>query len=84
MIVIGRYTTAYANRNGLLKEQISEAENLRQHLLQHKENILLGREITAQQPNIVALNLIEEFISETLSCEYNKLKTIQAMLQKLK
>ena len=84
LIVIGRYTTAYANRNGLLKEQISEAENLRQHLLQHKENILLGREITAQQPNIVALNLIEEFISETPPCEYNKLKTIQAMLQKLK
>ncbi len=84
LIVINHYTTAYANRNGLLREQITEAENLRRHLLQHKENILLGREIAAQQPNIVALNLCDEFITETPSGEYNKLTAVQSMLQKIK
>ena len=84
LIVINHYTAAYASRNGLLRDQILEAENLRRHLLQHKENILLGREIAAQQPNIVALNLSDEFLTEAPSGEYNKLTAIHAMLQKLK
>lgn len=64
LIIISIYTSSYAQRNGLLREQIREASDMRNILLQRKENLMLGRDIVNQQANIMALNLVTEFNSD--------------------
>ena len=85
LIIISIYTSSYAQRNGLLREQIREASDMRNILLQRKENLMLGRDIVNQQANIMALNLVTEFNSdEKQKNEYFKLDAVQALIDKLR
>ena len=85
LIIISIYTSSYAQRNGLLREQIREASDMRYILLQRKENLMLGRDIVNQQANIMALNLVTEFNSdEKQKNEYFKLDAVQALIDKLR
>ena len=85
LIIISIYTSSYAQRNGLFREQIREASDMRNILLQRKENLMLGRDIVNQQANIMALNLVTEFNSdEKQKNEYFKLDAVQALIDKLR
>ena len=85
LIIISIYTSSYAQRNGLLREQIREASDMRNILLQRKENLMLGRDIVNQQANIMVLNLVTEFNSdEKQKNEYFKLDAVQALIDKLR
>ena len=85
LIIISIYTSSYAQRNGLLREQIREASDMRNILLQRKENLMLGRDIVNHQANIMALNLVTEFNSdEKQKNEYFKLDAVQALIDKLR
>ena len=85
LIIISIYTSSYAQRNGLLREQIREASDMRNILLQRKENLMLGRDIVNQQANVMALNLVTEFNSdEKQKNEYFKLDAVQALIDKLR
>ena len=81
LLTIRYYTTAYAQRNGLLKPHIAEIDAICSNLRKHHDNIVLGREIANQQPNIWVLDMEDEFISEPLS-EFNKLPALKAFMQK--
>lgn len=83
VITILRYTTVYAQRNGLLKEQITEAKRLEDYLHNHREHILLGKEILSQQANIMALGLSSEFQAQDNQTEYNKLGAVERMIKNL-
>ena len=65
----------YGQRNGLLKPYIKEAADLKNYLSKHHDNILLGKEIANQQPNILALDMEDEFLST--NNEYNKLEAVK-------
>lgn len=81
LLTIKYYTAAYAQRNGLLKSHIAEIEQLRNRLIRHHDNIVLGREIANQQPSIWALDMEKDFISEPLS-EFNKLPALLTFMKK--
>lgn len=81
LFTIKYYTTAYAQRNGLLKSHIEEIERLRAKLTRHKNNIVLGREIANQQPTIWVLDMEKEFLTEPIS-EFNKLPALKAFMRK--
>lgn len=81
LFTIRYYTTAYAQRNGLLKSHIAEIDHIRSNLRLHRDNIMLGREIANQQPNIWVLDMEDEFLSGPLS-EFNKLPALKAFMQK--
>ena len=82
LIAIGHYTTAYAQRNGLLKSHIADTAKLREYLRKHRDNIILGREIANQQPVIWVLDMEDEFLPEPAG-EYNKLGTMKTLLTKI-
>ncbi len=80
MLTIYYYTTAYAQRNGLLKKYIEDTATQKENILNQRDNILLGKEILSQQAYIWALDLEEKFITPNAN-EYNKLAALQAMIQ---
>ncbi len=82
LFTIKYYTTAYAQRNGLLKSHIANVAQIKANLIRHRDNILLGREIANQQPTIWVLDMEKEFVSETLN-EFNKLSAMIALMHKL-
>ena len=82
LFTIKYYTTAYAQRNGLLKSHIADISQIKANLIRHHDNILLGREIANQQPTIWALDMEKEFLSESLN-EFNKLSEMNAFMQKV-
>ena len=81
LVTIKYYTTAYAQRNGLLKPHIAEINHIRSNLRHHHDNIVLGREIANQQPNIWVLDMEDEFMTEP-SNEFNKLPALKAFMRK--
>lgn len=82
LLAIGHYTTAYAQRNGLLKSHIADIGKLRSYLGKHHDNILLGREIANQQPTIWVLDMEDDFLTDPVG-EYNKLVTMKALMNKI-
>ena len=82
LFTIKYYTTAYAQRNGLLKSHIADIAQIKANLMRHRDNILLGREIATQQPIILALDMEGEFMSEAVN-EFNKLSAMITFMRKL-
>lgn len=80
LLTIRHFTTAYGQRNGLLKKYINEIQQTKENLRKHHDNIILGREIANKQPKILALDLENDFI-EANGNEYNKLSAIMQLLK---
>jgi len=80
LFAIHHYTTAYAQRNGLLKSYIDDIAKMKENILIHKDNIVLSKDIINQQPYIWVLDMENEFVSP-LRNEYNKLPTLTAMIK---
>lgn len=83
LLTIKIYTSTYSQRNGLLRAQIVEAQELKKRLLLRRDDILLGKEIVNQQSNIAALELIDEFLIDENKSEFYKLDTAREILKKL-
>lgn len=83
IIIIVRYISSYAQRNGLLKEAIEKSQKSRLELLDKKEAFSMGRNIISQQPVIMALELGEEFCVASSDNEHNKLGVMLNLMQKL-
>ena len=83
LLTIRHFTSAYGQRNGLLKKYINDLELVRVNLLKHRDSIVLGREIANKQPIILALNMENEFM-ETQPNEYNKLQTAVLLAKTIK
>ncbi len=81
LIIIACYMGIYGQRNGLLKPHIKEAAGLKEYLLKHHDNIILGREIANQQPYILALDMEEQFACK--NNEYDKLGAVTEAIKKL-
>ena len=81
IFTILHYTSAYAQRNGLLKKYIEDIAKQKESLLKHKESIVIGREIANQQPLIWVLDMEDEFINNSIN-EYNKLLAMKYFIQK--
>ncbi len=80
LLTIRHFTTAYGQRNGLLKTYINELSQTKKNLCQHHDNIVLGREIANKQPKILALDLEKDFM-ENNGNEYNKLSAMELLLK---
>lgn len=80
LLTIRHFTTAYGQRNGLLKSHIEELGNLRNSLTKHHDNIVLGKEIANQQPTIWVLDMENDF-ADVPANEYNKLDTMKHLLR---
>lgn len=83
LLTVKIYTSTYSQRNGLLRSQIKETQELKKRLLARHDDILLGKEIINQQANIVALDLINEFLIDENKSEFYKLDTAREILKKL-
>ena len=79
LLSIYYYTTAYTQRNRLLKSYIEDIVKQKEYIIKHRDNILIGREIISQQAYIWVLDMEDEFIT-TIKNEYNKLSTLKAMI----
>jgi len=76
IIVIRRFISVYSQRNGVLKEPIAEALRLQKEFAETENTNLQGREITLQQPRILALGQAERFADADNRNEYNKLQAM--------
>ena len=83
LLVIQFFTQRYSRRNGLLKGCIIEVENYKKHLLQHKENIVRGREFLNRQPLILALDLSDDFPPNEQIKDFYRLDIIKEIDRKL-
>ncbi len=80
LIIIYRFTSFYAQKNGLLLRQIKEAEKIKENMEKLSETPLSERDIVAHQPVILAFDLSDKFLSES---EYNKLSAITKLVKGL-
>lgn len=70
------YTNMFSNRNGLIKTNIKEIQNMREHIIKNVETISSQRMFVTQQPNIYALELAEYFTDKVGDKEFYKIDLV--------
>lgn len=83
IITIIVFTNLFAKRNGLVKNNIDEANDYKKYLIKNVENISLGREFSSQQANILALDVSEYFQNNANIKDYYKLDIINEIISNL-
>ena len=59
------YSKLFTKRDGLIRHNVAEANNLSQKLKNNAEQIVIGYEFATQQPNIFALNADDRYTKST-------------------
>jgi hypothetical protein len=83
VVTIFVYTKLFATRSGLVKNNIEQAENIKEFLVKNKETISLGRDFLAQQPSIYALDLSSEYVNNNNIKDYYRIDIIQDIMKLL-
>lgn len=61
IVIIFVYSSLFAKRNGLIKNNINEAVDFGKYLVNSAQAIVLGREFKNQQANIYALDAVDKY-----------------------
>lgn len=77
------YTTIFAKRNGLIRNNVKEAIEYKSYLLHNIESISLGRDFLSQQAYIYAFEVIESFPQTNNIKDYYRLDVMAEMVRKL-
>lgn len=77
------YTTIFAKRNGLIRNNVKEAIEYKTYLLNNIESISLGRDFLSQQAYIFAFEVSESFPQTNNIKDYYRLDIIGEMVRKL-
>lgn len=77
------YTIIFAKRNGLIRNNVKEAQEYKSYLLHNIESISLGRDFLSQQAYIFAFEVSESFPNTNNIKDYYRLDIIQEMVRKL-
>ena len=76
------YTGIYAQRNGLLKRQIAESNDVYAYLEKNAANLVLGRDFSSQQANIWAFELEKLYPSTPKIADSYKLDAAAKLLSR--
>lgn len=82
--IIFAYTTIFAKRSGLIKANVKDAQQYREYLIRHADNIMLGRDFLNQQANIMALDATVYFTPKETIKDYYKLDLIAELFSPIK
>lgn len=77
------FSKLFAKRNGLVRNNIKEANDYKKYLINNIENISLGREFASQQANIIALDVSEHFQNNANIKDYYKLDIVNEIISKI-
>lgn len=77
------YTSIFAKRSGLIKNNIKEALAYKEYLSQSSESISLGRDFLTQQANILALDIGDKFPCVPNIKDYYRLDVAGELVKKL-
>jgi hypothetical protein len=75
------YSKLFAKRDGLIRHNIAEANNLMQKLKNNAEQIIIGYEFATQQPNIYALEADDKYNKSTQTESVYKLDIIPEIIK---
>lgn len=70
----------YSKRLGLIREYIEDIESFKKHIIQHHDNIILGKSFLNHQAAIWAFDLENDFVPVG-NPEYNKLPIMQNIIK---
>lgn len=77
------YTSIFAKRSGLIRNNIKEAAAYKDYLLNSAESIAMGRDFLTQQANILALDLADKFKNAPAIKDYYRLDIVSELIKKL-
>lgn len=77
------YTAIFAKRNGLIRNNIKEAQEYKSYLLRNADNIVLGRDFLSQQAYIFAFEVGDKFPCNPNIQDYYKLDVAAELIKKL-
>ncbi len=77
------YTAIFAKRNGLIRNNIKEAQEYKSYLLRNVDNIVLGRDFLSQQAYIFAFEVSDKFPCNANIQDYYKLDIMAELTEKL-
>lgn len=77
------YTSIFAKRSGLIRNNIKEAAAYKDYLLKSAESIAMGRDFLTQQANILALDISENFKNAPAIKDYYRLDIVSELIKKL-
>lgn len=77
------YTIIFAKRNGLIRNNVKEAQEYKNYLLRNAESISLGRDFLSQQANIFAFEVTDKFPEAQNIKDYYRLDAIADVIKKL-
>jgi hypothetical protein len=75
------YSKLFAKRDGLIRHNIAEANNLMQKLKNNAEQIIIGYEFATQQPNIYALEADDKYNKSAQTENVYKLDIIPEIIK---
>ena len=75
------YSKLFAKREGLIRHNIAEANNLMQKLKNNAEQIIIGYEFATQQPNIYALDADDKYNKSAQTENVYKLDIIPEIIK---
>ena len=75
------YSKLFAKRDGLIRHNIAEANNLMQKLKNNAEQIIIGYEFATQQPNIYALDADDKYTKSAQIESVYKLDIISNIIE---
>ena len=76
VVVIVIALQIYSKRLGLIKQYIQDVAKQKDYILQHRDNIVLGKDFLNYQAAIWAFDLENEFANSNKQ-EYNKLQVVK-------